>query len=295
MNDAGPHGARPAIMKTSPGFFPLAVGLMVLAVASSIIPMRAGGNMPRNHPFVPQMHNVNRAEEKLPVPVGNAPVIDGTITNEEWQGARRESFSDGSELLLLRFGDELYLGIRARAQDMIAGNIFISRGDGITIHHASAALGTAVYQKDGKDWRLVRDFSWRCRRSDDGEEARAERSAFFLEENWIASNSRMGAPHELEYRIRIPYGPLRLAAVFLRAPDPATKVPWPASLDDDCVKSTSGGLPPAAAFSPDKWGTVTIGKAGPREGAPRRGTRTDFFALPFFNGYDILAEPEAGS
>jgi Tol biopolymer transport system component len=56
--------------------------------------------------------------EAISVPPGAMPVIDGTITTEEWQGARRESFADGSEMLLLRHGDDLWLGIRGSPQEL---------------------------------------------------------------------------------------------------------------------------------------------------------------------------------
>ncbi len=194
--------------------------------------------------------------ETIPAPAGTSPVVDGTITAEEWQGARRELFKDGSELLLLRHGEDFYLGIRARGEGMIAANLFVESGEGISIYHASAALGTAVYKKDSGDWRLARNFSWRCRGTDDSEKARAERASFFREEGWIASNSRMGAPHELEYRIKTKPASFRLAAHFLRASDPAIKIPWPADLDDDTLKPTPGGLPPTLRFSLQKWAVI---------------------------------------
>jgi hypothetical protein len=194
------------------------------------------------------------------VPAGASPVIDGTIAAEEWQGARRELFRDGSELLLLRHGEDLYLGIRARGEGMIAANVFIESGIGIAIYHASAALGTAVYRKDGGEWRRVRDFSWSCRRTDSGKEATDEREAFLREEGWVASNSRMGTPHELEYRIRLKSASFRLAAHFLRASESAVKIPWPVDLDDDTAKPTPMGLPSVSSFSPEKWATIIMDK-----------------------------------
>jgi hypothetical protein len=188
---------------------------------------------------------------------GNAPVIDGTIAAEEWREARRESFSDGSEFILLRKEDELYLGIRAKPKERIAANVFIDTGGDITIYHASAAIGTAVYRKDGDIFRLVRNFAWRCRGSGDGEKHRAEREAFLHEEGWIASTSWMGSPHEIEYRIRTAPAAIRLAVVFMKATEPNRKIPWPAELDDDCLEPTPGGLPPVLSFLPETWATIT--------------------------------------
>jgi hypothetical protein len=68
----------------------------------------------------------------------------------------------------------------------------------------------------------------------------------------------MGSANELEYQIEVTGETLRLAVNFLRASDPDVKIPWPKDLDDDCIKSTPGGLPAQLVFSPDKWATVEL-------------------------------------
>jgi len=192
------------------------------------------------------------------VPQGLPPAIDGIIAPEEWEGARQELFLDGSELFLLHAGGYLYLGIRASTPDMIVGNIFVERGDEIAILHSSAALGTAVYQRGTDGWQQVRDFSWSCRDTSASEAARAERAAFLETEGWVAANSRMGNPNELEYQMKIPEDTMRLAVVFLRASDPNEKIPWPIDLQDNCTRPTSGGLPKTMDFSPGQWGMLTF-------------------------------------
>jgi hypothetical protein len=62
----------------------------------------------------------------------------------------------------------------------------------------------------------------------------------------------------LEYRIAVAGETVRLAANILRSSNPDVKTPWPASLEDDCIKPTPGGLPDALDFSPDEWGTVGL-------------------------------------
>jgi LuxR family maltose regulon positive regulatory protein len=54
----------------------------------------------------------------------------------------------------------------------------------------------------------------------------------------------------------------RLAVVFTRSTYPYEKVPWPANLDDDCIKPTPGGFPATLAFSPDEWGILTLTNPG---------------------------------
>ena len=194
----------------------------------------------------------------LSVPQGEAPTIDGTLSPGEWDGAATDLFADGSELFLIYSDGYLYLGIRSTTPEMIAGNIFVDRGDEIAILHASAALGTALYAQAGESWEQIQGFAWRCRSTGNGKAAQAERDAFFREEHWVAANSRTGTPAELEYQIAAADGTLRLAANILRSSSPDSKTPWPADLDDDCIKPTPGGLPEALRFSPHRWATVGL-------------------------------------
>ncbi|MGD8805030.1 MAG: hypothetical protein PVH65_04235 [Chloroflexota bacterium] len=197
-------------------------------------------------------------EEGLVVPRAGVPVIDGSIAPGEWEGAAMERFADGSELLLMRGENTLYLAIRAATPEMIAGNVFVNRGDKIEILHVSAALGTAVYKRGAIKWQQEKEFDWCCRQMTDSGAAAAERAAFLADEHWVAVNSRVGRANELEYQIEMMEGSTRLAASILRSSDPEVKTPWPAGLDDDTVKSTPGGLPAELDFRPDEWVTVIV-------------------------------------
>ena len=195
---------------------------------------------------------------RVSVPRGKPPVVDGTLSPGEWGSAVIETFSDGSELLLVRDEGYLYLGIRANTQEMIVGNVFIERGDEIVILHSSAALGTAAYQKEVDRWQQTRGFVWRCRDAGDSQAARAERAAFLGEERWLADNSQMGAPNELEFQIEMANETQRMAVNFVRASNPNVKIPWPNDLDDDCIKPTIGGMPAQLHFSLHKWATIDM-------------------------------------
>ena len=72
----------------------------------------------------------------------------------------------------------------------------------------------------------------------------------------MAANARMGTPHELEYQIELEDETIRLAVNFIRASNQAEKIPWPADLNDDCIKLTPGGLPENLFFSPEQWATL---------------------------------------
>jgi hypothetical protein len=188
------------------------------------------------------------------VPRGRPATLDGRLSPGEWEGAAVEAFADGSELLLMYAEGSLYLAIRATGPEMVAGNVFVERGGEVAILHASAALGTALYEDGDGWWQQTKDFAWCCRSTGFSAAAEAEREAFWAEEGWQAANSRMGTPNELEYRIWWPGGEMRLAVNFLRTSEPDVKIPWPAELDDDVTLPTPGGLPTELALWTERWG-----------------------------------------
>jgi len=186
--------------------------------------------------------------------VSNAPpVIDGILHPGEWDQANLVHFEDGSELYLLQSEEYLYLAVRANPAEMIAGNVFINEGDLISILHTSAALGTAVYQKDGSTWEKIQDFEWCCRSRTENEEARADRVAFFDQEGWMGINSFLGNENVLEYKIRLTGSEEFIAVNFLRADNPAQKQIWPIGLIDGPAQPSEGGFPETMEFSPDNW------------------------------------------
>jgi hypothetical protein len=211
-------------------------------------------------PVPPYEEGTDKVTDSIAIPSGNPPTIDGTLSPGEWEQATVETFADGHKLLLMRAGGYLYLAIRANTPGMIAGNVFIQHGNEIAILHSSAALGTAIYQQDEDNWQQIQDFTWRLRQTGQSSSAEAERDRFLEQEGWIAANSRMGIPEELEYRIEIAEDTLRLAANIIRTPDPNEKIPWPANLEDDVIKPTPGGLPENLYFSPEEWATLEVSR-----------------------------------
>jgi hypothetical protein len=192
------------------------------------------------------------------VPRGEPPVIDGRLSPGEWERAATESLADGSELAFTYSEGFLYLAIRANTSELIVGNVYLDRGEEIVLLHASAALGTAVYRREGERWRLERDFVWRCRDTSSSPAAQDERAAFLREEGWVATNSRIGTPNELEYRIEMSGERLRLALNYIAASRTDVKVPWPDGLADGSVQPTPGGLPEQLDFSPGDWATLEL-------------------------------------
>ena len=192
------------------------------------------------------------------VPRGKPQAIDGTISQGEWDLAVSETFPDNSELLMMYSDGYLYVGIRANTAEMIVGNIHLNYGDEISILHASAALGTAIYQKQVDDWQQLQGFSWCCRSSNLSETNQAEMNTLLENDHWLATNSRIGTPNEIEYQIEIEHESIQMAVNYIKVSEPNLKIPWPSNLNDDCIKQTPGGLPDQMHFSPDKWVTIVL-------------------------------------
>jgi len=193
----------------------------------------------------------------ISVPNGSPPTLDGTMSADEWSDAKRELLFDGSELLMKHHEGYLYLGIRANAPGMIVGNIFVNHGDRVSILHSSAALGTAIYEKSADGFQQTQDFVWRCRSASNSPSAQAERDAFLQQEGWVADNSHMGTPQELEYKIVMPNGTLRLVVTFTPASDVSVRIYWPPGLANDSIEPPQGEFPTTMQFSPSRWATVT--------------------------------------
>ncbi len=192
------------------------------------------------------------------VPFGDAPLIDGTLAPTEWDAAHIETFADGNQLLLMRDASYLYLAIRSATEEMIAANIYTAEDGQIIIRHASAALGTGIYQQNGSTWLKTQDFHWQCRATNNSATAQAEREHFLQGEGWLAANSRMGTPNELEYQIKITSETLSLAISFMRSSTPDERITFPVELADDTIQPTPGGLPETRNFSPETWLLINL-------------------------------------
>jgi hypothetical protein len=189
----------------------------------------------------------------LAIPQGAPVTIDGTLSSAEWNAAYVETFADGSELLLIRDAEYLNLAIRATTEEIIAANVYTEENGEVIIRHASAALGTGIYQLGETGWLKTQDFLWQCRATDNSETSKDERRMFLEQEGWLATNSRIGTPNELEYQIKITGENLYLAVAFMRISEPERRIFLPLDLADDTTQPTPGGLPETRIFSPPTW------------------------------------------
>jgi hypothetical protein len=92
------------------------------------------------------------------VPRRSAPVLDGTLSPDEWAGAHEAGLTGGGTLLLMHDGDYLYLGLRGESDSV--GSICVTRGNELAILHSSMGVGTAEYKQTEEDWQRTRSFVW---------------------------------------------------------------------------------------------------------------------------------------
>ena len=211
----------------------------------TLIPPTATIMLPADTPEFPNL--------SVEVPQGTPATLDGILSPDEWNGACTKDLAGGGELLLMHDDGYLYLGIRSRT--MGYGSVCIAQDNQISILHSSAALGTAVFEKDEDDWRRTRQFSWCCRSRTDN----SQREAHLQQEGWSASIGYLGTPEEMEYQIAMREGTLTLAVVYQEGPNMDSALWWPKSLDDDCLGLVllPDNPPERLRFSPEKWMTVT--------------------------------------
>lgn len=184
------------------------------------------------------------------------PVLDGTISQGEWNDAKRFSGSGGLEVFLATGDSAVYLAVRGPGDGF--PHVTLARGDSVLILHASAALGTARYVGAGHTKRLDRPFTFALRRTDMDRAGQAERESFYSKEGWVASTVRMGVTGETEFKIaRSLIGPDgRIAIAYWSASGGVER--WPASLADDVTaqRMVQGFLEEEAEFLVADWAPV---------------------------------------
>jgi hypothetical protein len=213
-------------------------------------------SLPTKTPFNPTATPESKRLE-IAVPGGREARIDGVLSAEEWASAYQTELAGGGELLLMHREGYLYLGVRAKPEPVTS--ICVDQGARISVLHSSAALGTAIYQQGADGWQRIREFDWCCRETADSPQAQEHLSEQLEQDNWVASNGRMGAAEEVEFKIGMPEGRLRLAVASIGAPDYEEIAWWPLDMSDDCrnPRMIRGEIPDQAQFAVGEWMILT--------------------------------------
>jgi hypothetical protein len=231
-----------------------------LSTTAAITPIATKESLPpTTPPTIPPLEPTELSGSEgqiISVPRGNEVTIDGVLSPGEWEPAYQAELAGGGDLLLMYGDGYLYLGVRAKPEPVTS--VCVDQGDQVSILHSSAALGTATYQQGDQGWEKIRAFDWCCRETSDGPQAQASQSEQLRRDDWVANNGRMGTAEEVEYKIFIPNGSLRLGVTSIGAPDYEDMAWWPSDMDDDCrsLRMIQGEIPDRAQFSVENWMTL---------------------------------------
>jgi len=194
------------------------------------------------------------------VPRGTAPVLDGTLSADEWSDALAIDVTAQARIFLKHTDGHLFLGIQATT--MGVGSPLVVVGEEIHVLHTSAALGTAIYAREGDVWKLRQDFTWQCRSTDFSTYAQNERARFLERNRWLGTIGYLGDPTQFEYQIACGEGPLTLLFLFAEFTDSLQLLSWPLAAEDAAqyTELVTGTAPTELCFQVGDWATLERGE-----------------------------------
>jgi hypothetical protein len=161
----------------------------------------------------------------------------------------------GGEVTITRSGDFHVVALQGPRTGL--ASLCLADDTTVRILHASAAVGEAIYEKDGDRWILKRKFDWKLRDARTGPPTEEQVNAFLASAGWTANASRAGDPRR-NFRIRITDRTRYLGVTFVTTDEPMAVSYWPETIGDDCraLRVGQGFLPETARFDPASWHRV---------------------------------------
>ncbi len=199
------------------------------------------------------------APTTLHIPQAAAPTLDGKVDGAEWARAMSVELGSGVTLRLMHDGAKVYLAVSGLTSGTGFGCVMVADGDRVAIFHASAKLGSALYEPSasGALRPQSKTYVWR------------DADAMLREEGWTATTVRGEQPLQQEYAIKFerlgfPDAPKPIAfGYFVSPPDAqdlaAAKVlAWPADLNDAVanVELVAGFNPDDVRFATARWAVL---------------------------------------
>lgn len=196
---------------------------------------------------------------EIRVPQRSPAVIDGRLSPGEWTGAYETDLPNESHLWLQHDGAYLYLAVWPPSTGY--PSVCVTVGDTIRVLHASAALASSVYTRDGAHWTQRKPFTFALRSGDIGPAGQTAQRSYLAAERWVASNNAMsGVEHEMKWSLSLmDRHDLRLAlGVYVAAGDQVAG--WPSGASDGCTaaKTVQGWLRPERDLNFTQWTRLTL-------------------------------------
>ncbi len=193
--------------------------------------------------------------QTIEVPKGSTITVDGKMNDDEWKDALTQDLKGGGQLKLKHDGEFLQIGLQGGKPGL--SHVYLTDGKDIYVLHASAALGQAIYKKEGEAWQPAQKFNWGLR----DQAANSEGSSTFLKtNNWLASVPTP-ATTAREYKVAMKFRDgeiFRMAAAFTN--NPTSPQFFPQTLADDTLKPELlfGSEPPDLNFKTEQWVTLKL-------------------------------------
>jgi hypothetical protein len=199
------------------------------------------------------------------------PVVDGRVGSAEWTKAARVPLMDGGHALLLHNGTYLYVAIVARRVGI--GSLCTMRKDQVRVLHASAGIGSALFDKKDGGWQLTQGFTFSNSTPQPGNltnsgpaaapvSAANERKQYLAKEGWFANSSPTGQLQR-EFQVRVDGRteiPLVISFMSWVTREEFDLDVWPDAVVDGCAElDLAGGWTNRSyTFEPATWGIAAL-------------------------------------
>ena len=186
---------------------------------------------------------------------------DGTIEDGEWKGAYSQTLSESTTLLVRYAKEGLQLAIKNPRPAILS--VFLEIEGKVYVLHSSARLGTAIYEKNGKEWSVSQKFAYQNPSKD-----------FFKKEAWRANVMKMGGRGDVECVVapkllgiskkgkrRSKKKPPEVRVCIVHGGfSPGGSPAWPRVSDGTTDRNLlMGHTPDSLSFQPEKWGVIELG------------------------------------
>lgn len=215
-------------------------------------------------------------KEPRVVPLGNPPVLDGNVDEEEWKDALRLPLAEEHDLLLLRDSNHLHLAVRSSSQGArICTLTLITDSEDVEVVHASYSLGAAHYERidhedEGPPWRRKTGFEWDPTPGAPGLKGAEARDAYLAKHGWTGSPIEIGHLGHFEFSFSLEHlasfvreiesedkqqNELRCAFALFDLADEDTVGSLPIGLKDGTTDRNLqlGNAPRRLTFTPEQW------------------------------------------
>ena len=179
--------------------------------------------------------------------------IDGKLGRDEWKGAREAQLNNGNKLLIRTESNILYVAIQGEKN--LWAHAYLSDGNVVKVMHISAALDAVQYTKSNNLWLTSDTFQYEMRDRVYSPEVETKMNAYYLANDWVASNVNMGGGNVAELKINLEKWKGPLYAAFVVANTDRKFNSWPKNLKDDTVlpRLVEGYTPDSLRFELAAW------------------------------------------